>query len=148
MTEKPFNSTLENSLRILLLLNECDMPQTADMLCAVDFIAQYGKEFGISELNLNGENPYKFSEFLSKRDHVWEAMKYLVLHELVQPLSLEEGMQYIITPRGEEYCNLLSSEYAVEHSEAVQKALDIVGRFDERRIISAINQLSAERVEG
>ncbi|WP_368269625.1 ABC-three component system middle component 2 [Enterocloster clostridioformis] len=147
-TGKPFNSTLENALRVLLLLNVCEMPKTADLICAVDFMTQYGKEFGISDRNLNGENPYKFSEFISKRELIWEALKYLVLHELAQPLSLEDGMEYIITPQGEGYCNLLSSEYAAEYSAVARRALEVVGKFDERKIISAINQLSAERVEG
>lgn len=63
MTKNPFNSIFENSLRLLILLDIYDMPQTVDMLYAVDFMTVYGRSFGITETNLNGYNEYRFSEF-------------------------------------------------------------------------------------
>lgn len=50
MTKNPFNSIFENSLRLLILLDIYDMPQTVDMLYAVDFMTVYGRSFGITEL--------------------------------------------------------------------------------------------------
>ena len=73
--DRLFNSTFENSLRLLILLDEYDMPQTLDMLYAVDFMTIYSKPFGLSEQNLNGDNDLKFSEFASQRDLVKEALK-------------------------------------------------------------------------
>ena len=147
MTNNPFNSAFENSLRILLILNECEMPQTTEMLGVIDFMAQYGKVFRLSDSNLNGENPYKFSEFLSKKMIIWEAIRYLVLHELVQPLCLEDGLKYIITPQGEEYCEMLSGEYADEYRRTVRRAMSNVSKYDEREIIATINHLSAASIE-
>ena len=78
--DRLFNSTFENSLRLLLLLDEYDMPQTLDMLYAVDFMTIYSEPFGLSEQNLNGDNDLKYSEFASQRDLVKEALKELVLN--------------------------------------------------------------------
>ena len=57
-----FNSTFENSLRIAILLDCFSSAQTVDMLYAADFMTIYGKAFGVSEADLNGDNQYKFSE--------------------------------------------------------------------------------------
>ena len=83
MPNKLFNTTFENALRLLILLDVYDYPQTLDMLYAVDFMATYGKTFNITEDNLNGDNQYKFSEFASRREAVKIALKALVLDGLV-----------------------------------------------------------------
>lgn len=60
--QKIFNSRFENPLRIIPLLDAFGMPQNVDMMYAADFMAVYGKTFGISAKDLNGDNQYKFSE--------------------------------------------------------------------------------------
>lgn len=98
--DRLFNSTFENSLRLLLLLDEYDMPQTLDMLYAVDFMTIYSEPFGLSEQNLNGDNDLKFSEFASQRDLVKKALKELVLNGNAEAVSYKDGLSYIITPEG------------------------------------------------
>lgn len=49
-------------MRIIPLLDAFGMPQNVDMMYAADFMAVYGKTFGISAKDLNGDNQYKFSE--------------------------------------------------------------------------------------
>ena len=100
-----FNTVFENSLRMLLLLNLYEMPQTLDMLYAVDFMTQYGKTFGITNEELNGSNPFKFSEFTGRRDLVKESLRQLVLKGLVQPVETSKGMSYVISSEGVN-CNL------------------------------------------
>ena len=102
--DKLFNSTFENSLRLLILLDEYDMPQTLDMLYVVDFMTVYSATFGITDQNLNGDNEYKFSVFASHREGVKEALKELVLDGTAQAVSYKEGLSYIITPEGEDFC--------------------------------------------
>lgn len=61
---KLYNTPFEASLRILLILETSrNQSFSADMLAAIDFISIYGREFGISDENLHGDNNYKFSEF-------------------------------------------------------------------------------------
>ena len=100
--EKLYNSTFENALRLLILLDEYDMPKTLDMLHVVDFMTLYSAAFGITDHNLNGDNKYKFSVFASHREAVKEALKELVLNGTAQAVSFEGGLCYIITPEGED----------------------------------------------
>jgi hypothetical protein len=89
MSNKLFNTTFENALRLLILLDVFDYPQTLDMLYAVDFMAAYGATFHITTSNLNGDNQYKFSEFASRREAVKLALKELVLDGMVQAIKPE-----------------------------------------------------------
>lgn len=77
--------------------NECEMSQIVEILGTVNFITQYRGVFGLSDVNLNGVNPYKFSKYLLKRSLIWEASKNLVFNELALPLKLDNGLKYIIT---------------------------------------------------
>ena len=84
---KLYNSTFENSIRVLLLLNKYEMPQTLDMVYVIDFMTLYGASLGITDHNLNGDNDYKFSVFASHRECVKEALKELVLNGTAQAVS-------------------------------------------------------------
>ena len=63
-----FNSSLEISLRMLIILNTVQSRLSVDRIAALDFISIYGKDFGVSEYNLHGDNDYRFSEYTSKRE--------------------------------------------------------------------------------
>lgn len=139
-----FNSLFENGLRLLLLLDTYDLPQTLDTLYAVDFITVYGEAFGISKLNLNGDNEYKFSEFMSRRENVKEALRELVFNETVQAVGYKGGISYVITPSGEDFCHSLNSEYAVEYRKNAEVAVRATAGKSERAIILMINKLSAK----
>lgn len=119
--QKIFNSKFENSLRILLLLDAYSSPQNVDMLYAVDFIVVYGKTFGLSDDDLNGENQYKFSEFASRRVVVQNALKELVLDGLAKPDYGRNGIVYQITIAGRDFCRSLYSDYALEYSKTAKK---------------------------
>lgn len=143
MTNKLFNSLFENALRLVILLDAFDLPQTLDKIYAVDFMAQYGKVFGISENNLNGDNPsYMYGEFASRRELTKEALKNLVLKGMVQPLNMSDGIMYVITPEGEEFCQLLDDEYAVEYRNAATKAVVSTNEQDSRTLVSSLYRLS------
>ncbi len=146
--DRLFNSIFENSLRLLILLDEYDMPKSLDMLYAIDFMTLYGASFGITDQNLNGDNDYKFSVFASYRESIQEALKALVLNGTVQAVSYNEGLAYIITPEGEDFCQSLSSDYAKEYREAAQAVIKTVGKRSERAIIDAIYKLSAKSFQG
>ena len=146
--DRLFNSTFENSLRLLILLDEYDMPKSLDMLYAVDFMSLYGASFGITDQNLNGDNDYKFSVFASHRESIQEALKALVLNGTVQAVSYNEGLAYIITPEGEDFCLSLDSEYAKEYRKAAQAVIKTVANRSARTVIDAIYKLSAKSFQG
>ena len=141
-----FNSTFENSLRLLLLLYEYDLPQTLDKLYAVDFMTLYGKTFGLAEKNLNGDNDFQFSEFASQRQLVQEALKELVLNGMAEAVSYKEGLSYIITPEGEDYCESLESEYSKEYRENARHTIEASEGKSERALIAYIYKLSGQSV--
>lgn len=142
-----FNSVFENCLRILILLDVYDLPQTLDTLYAVDFITVYGEAFGISKSNLNGDNEYKFSEFVSRRESVKEALRELVLNGTVQAVGYKGGMSFVITPEGEDFCESLNSEYAIEYRKNAKAVISATEGKSERDIISMINKLSAKALK-
>ncbi len=142
--QKIFNSRFENSLRIILLLDAFGISQNVDMLYAVDFMAVYGKTFGISDEDLNGDNQYKFSEFASRRSVVQNALKELVLDGLAKPYHIGSGIVFQITPEGKDFCRSLDSDYAQEYSMTARKAVELVDGKSERAVIAAINKMSAQ----
>lgn len=141
-----FNSTFENSLRIAILLDCFSSAQTVDMLYAADFMTIYGKAFGVSEADLNGDNQYKFSEFASRRQIVQNALKSLVLNGLAIPLDTSDGIGYSITDYGRKMVNSLESDYAREYRKVAAAVTKRIQGQKERTVIARINRLSAESI--
>lgn len=148
MTDRLFNSIFENSLRMLLLLDEYDMPQTLDRLYAIDFMSLYSRSFGITDEDINGDNEYKFSEFASHRELVRAALKELVLDGMAQAVGYVNGMAYIITSEGEDYCESLSSAYAREYRKSAKAVISATDDLSERKLISSIYDMSAKALGG
>ena len=146
MTNKLFNTDFENALRLVILLDLFDMPQSLDMLYAVDFIAVYGVPFGITRTNLNGNNPFMFSEFASRREVVRNALRTLVRHDMVLPINLNQGIFYIITPSGEDFSASLESTYAKEYRLAAEKVIRRFGNIPDVKLIEMVNKKSADSI--
>lgn len=138
-----FNSSFENGLRLLILLNTFNSPQNADMLYAADFMVVYGKTFGLANEDLNGDNQYKYSEFMSRRVMVQKALKELVLIGYVMPLQVAAGIEYNLTKTGKDYCESLDSDYAKEYRDISESVVKYVGARTERSLIAEINRMSA-----
>ena len=141
-----FNSTFENSLRLLLLLYEYDLPQTMDKLHAVDFMTIYSQTFSLAEHNLNGDNSFKFSEFASQRELVREALKELVLNGTAEAVGYKNGLSYVITPEGEDFCRSLESDYAKQYRENAQIVIKATADKSERVLIAEVYRLSGQSV--
>lgn len=92
-----FNTSFEVSLRILIILNTVQTRLSIDRITDLDFIAIYGKDFGVSEYNLHGDNDYRFSEYTSKREIVSQAIKELVLRGYITPHCNKSGFNYSIS---------------------------------------------------
>mgnify|MGYP007069900063 CR=1 FL=1 len=146
--DRLFNSTFEYSLRLLILLDEYDLPQTVDMLYAVDFMTLYSKTFGLSDHNLNGDNVFKYSEFASQRKLAQAALKEMVLNGTVEAVGYKDGMSYIITPEGEDYCGSLDSDYAREYRENAITVIEATKERSERALIASIYKMSRNDFHG
>lgn len=79
-----YNSVSEVKIRILLLLEHSTQEfLSSDLIAALDFITVYGKEFGVSEKNLHGDNRFKYSELPSRRQVVAQSIRTLVTEEFL-----------------------------------------------------------------
>lgn len=138
-----YNSIYEIKIRILLLLR-CSIKEfiSSDMIAGLDFITVYGKEFGVSNINLHGDNRYKFSELPSRREIVQQAINVLVRNNLVE-VSLNNGFEYQITDRGEEFIQTFESNYALKYTEIAEKTFEKYGNSDETELFKMIQSKSS-----
>lgn len=134
-----FNTPFEVSLRILIVLNVTNSRLSVDRISALDFITIYGKDFGVSEYNLQGDNDYRFSEYASKRKIVSQAIKSLVLMGYVLPHCNKSGFTYSISKTGISLCRSLNNEYAEKYSAIAKNAHDIFSSYSDRKMIYTIN---------
>ena len=145
---KIFNSRFENSLRMVLLLSVYSTPEDIDRLYITDFITVYGKEFGISEENLNGDNDFKYSEFQTRKTACRNALRELVLNGLVIPIKDEKCIFYQITQAGRDFAEDLNSNYAVEYRKCALKAITYTNNYTGRQLIVLINKQSSDQLRG
>lgn len=111
MRNKVFNTTFENMLRILLLIDTMNEPANVDRLVALDFICIYGKKCKVLDKNLHGDNEFGFSEFTNKREKITEAIKLSVRNSFIDVANTDQGFVYSINERGKEVVKGLQSPY-------------------------------------
>ena len=136
-----FNTPFEISLRTLIMLEIAnEQPETADMIAAADFITVYGRDFGISKINLHGDNSYKFSEFAQCRELVNMAVKLLVKKGLINVSLTKNGFSYSINQRGLSYCTRLKSDYADTYRCLAIQTRKYIADRSEARVFTLINR--------
>ena len=116
-----FNTAFEVSLRVLIILNVTKKNLSIDRISALDFIIIYGKDFGVSEYNLHGDNNYRFSEYALKRKIISESLKNLVLMGYILPHCNKSGFTYSISKSGISFCQSLNDDYAENYAIIVPK---------------------------
>lgn len=136
-----FNSSFETGLRVLLVLSSIQ-PKTAtiDRIAAYDFITIYGRDFGVSHINLHGDSNFNFSELASKRARCNEGIKEFVLNGLISINRTQEGFTYFLNDNGKKYVESLSSDYANQYLEIIQKVHKKFAGTSDEGIINLINK--------
>lgn len=136
-----FNSSFETGLRVLLVLSSIQ-PKTAtiDRIAAYDFITIYGRDFGVSHINLHGDSNFNFSELASKRASFNEGIKEFVLNGLISINRTQEGFTYFLNDKGKKYVESLSSDYANQYLEIIQKVHKKFAGTSDEGIINLINK--------
>lgn len=144
-----FNTPFELSLRVLLMLETGgEQWETADMIAAADFITVYGKDFGISDENLHGDNTYKYSEFALRRELVKKAIKQLVLNDLISVSSTKKGFSYSINQKGLAYSKNFTSDYADAYRRMATQTRIYIADKTERETLELINRCSLSSLHG
>lgn len=127
---KLFNTPFEAGLRtVLILYSVGSRGMTLDRIVSYDFITLYGKDFGVSETNLHGQNPFNFSELSAKRAICSDGIKSFVLGGLIAVTQTQYGFIYSITQIGNKYVQALESDYKRQYLDilkAVHQKYDLV----------------------
>ena len=135
-----FNTPFEVSLRILIILNTLKNRVSSERITALDFISTYGKDFGVSEYNLHGDNSFRFSEYTLKRNIISKSLKELVLKGYVNPHCNKSGFNYSISKSGTDFCNALNDNYAEEFTAIVNKSNEMYQNYSDRKLVHCINE--------
>lgn len=143
-----FNTPFEVSLRILIILNTVKSRVSAERITAFDFISTYGKDFGVSEYNLHGDNSFRFSEYTLKRKIISESLKELVLKGYVNAYCNKNGFNYSISKSGTDFCNALNDNYAEEFATIVNKSNKVYQKYSDRKLAHCINEYAVAIVGG
>ena len=108
MSSSVFNSIYETSMRLILLLYTFDGPLSSEELFVFDFVATYGKEFGLTDVSLNGDSEFTLSKATLRRKRVVEAVSYLVRNGYITLIAEENKTKYELTERGDEFYKKIS----------------------------------------
>ena len=133
----------ECEIRFLVLLKNCRSALSEYGIVAIDYMATFGADFGISEYNLNGDNVYRDSEFIARKQMAPMAIKDLVLRGLIS-IEGSDGFKYIISDKGLEAVSKISGAYSEAYSEMTNKVLDRNKNRTETDIVSEINSFVLE----
>ncbi|AGX41922.1 ABC-three component system middle component 2 [Clostridium saccharobutylicum] len=145
---KVFNSTLEISLRILLILYaDGNNGKNLDSIVTADFITIYAKDFGVSNTNLHGNNEFSFAEYATRRSQVQDAIKYLVIDRLISVCYQDDGFHYTISELGKQLCSSMTTEYSKTYLMTAYKTIDFMRNSDERKLITLISKEAAKAIK-
>lgn len=146
MSNNLFNSTLENELKVLLVMEwDPKNKYSNNKLLALDFIICYARVFGFDVENLNGNKRYMFGEISSRRLAVTDAIKDLVVEGLVD-VSIDKGYEFSISQDGLEYIRKMRSEYAINYRRIASLVLDKYSNFDERELMGLIQDKAVNSI--
>lgn len=123
MTTKLFNTPHETALRLLLLLSIRPEGLPAETIYMADFLATYGKDYGLSPSDLHGDNDLKCLELPARRNLCTEAIQMLSRMGLVHICYTHEGICYGLTKKGQHAARQLQGTYASQYRENAEKAL-------------------------
>lgn len=117
---------------------------TLDRIVAYDFIAIYGRYFGLANSNLHGDSNHGFGELPNRRAVLQEALKTLVLDGLVKATRQSDGFCYEITENGSRFCCRQKTEYANTYRQMIEATHRNYGNASEIELMTAISRKSAE----
>ena len=139
---KLFNTSFEVSLRILLILSAVK-PRSI----TIDLMAVYGRDFGMAEQNLHGENQFSFSELPAKRKQLNGALRSLVLDGFVSVAPSPRGFLFGLNERGREFVKSMQSEYAAAYMETVKKTHRMLGKTSDASLLSKITRQAMDALK-
>lgn len=136
-------NVFECEIRFLILLKNSEMLMSEYELVAFDYMATFGADFGLSEYNLNGDNIYRDSEFITRKQMGQTVIKDLVLRGLIS-VDGTDGFKYKISDKGLDTVLKINGAYSEAYSEMANKVLNKNKNREEKDIMSQINSFILE----
>lgn len=147
MRNNVFNTTFENMLRILLLLDVLHKPVNIDRISALDFICIYGKKCEVLDKNLHGDNLFGFAEFAFKREKIRDAIRLSVRNNFVSVNNTHDGFLYELNKRGKAVVNELESPYARDYKIGAKIVCRRFARYSDEKILKYISDKATQARE-
>ena len=136
-------NVFECAIRFLILLKNSNQPLSEYKLTVFDYMSTYGADFGITEYNLNGENVYRDSEFITRKQMASIAIKELVLRGMVS-VDGTEGFKYVIAQKGVDTALKIDGAYSETYDEVTRNVLSRNRYCSEQQLATMINSFILE----
>lgn len=147
MKNKIFNTTLENMLRVLLMMDVIGVQINIDRLTALDFISIYGKKCKVLDKNLHGDNEFGFAEFANKRERITEAVKLAVINDYITVENTAAGFLYSIGERGKKIVEEIQTPYAKSYMVGAKIVNRKFKGIPDEALLKYINNMATETKE-
>ena len=135
-----FNTPFETGMRVLLVLYAIKpRGATIDRITAYDFMSTYGRDFGITDFNLHGNNTFNFSELPSKRSLINKGIIDAALDGMIVVNQASSGFQYKLSRTGIAFVESLNTNYSQQYLEAISKIHQAYSRKSDATIMKEIN---------
>ena len=144
---KAFNSFPEVGNRILLLLSYAEKSMSLDQVTILDLLSTFGKNYGIGESNLHGDNVSSSMEITTRRRNVQTSLANLASMGLVKIVVSREGFKYSIEDTGRRLASIADDEYANGYRACVRKVIKRYSKVDERELHRVFAALTKEVFE-
>ena len=139
----------ELSMRYLVALFAAEKTaMSVERLCALDFIATYGADFGLTDANLHGRGGYRYGEYASRSSMAESAMKRLVINGYVTVIASDHGYAYAISPQGITLCNQLESSYSDSYYCVMRIAISHFDKYSDSEVGRTILDNASSVIEG
>ena len=143
--DKVFNTEFEVGLRILLCLYSTNTNGiSVDRITAYDFLSVYGRDFGLADSNLYGENQYSFSELSTRREICSKALRTLALDGLVSVNRSSRGFLYRLNSNGRKYAESLQSDFAKSYIDIVKNTHQRYAKRPDEKLMNDINTMAIQ----
>ena len=88
-----------------------------------------------------------FSELASRRAHIRDAIKSLVMQGLIE-VSLDNGYVFNISEAGSTFIRKLKSEYATQYKKIAADAIKQFKNYDDLQLDHMLHESSVKAIEG
>ena len=140
-----FNTSFENGLRVLLILNTISPTAvTVDRIAAYDFMSIYGADFGITDTNLHGVNSFSFCELPTKRAIITAGIKEMALNGMIKVNNTKIGFTYSISESGKSFVKSIDDSYSEQYVDTIQKLNQKFSAKTDLEITTIINKTAVK----